>query len=206
MAIPPLKVIKCTPTHQKYLSAFSNALSNAQSTGKTDLPKIVLLSVKYVTTHRFKNKNCIERKEIEQHFQFIELTKQFMMLLTPHQFVNLFPIEKSYDGEKYMVKDYFSTMEMLSHLDMDKPLGAQLEDVMWDYQNPTIGEFLVAMFSTASKLRKLDTGVGIMEEWAAENDIETLTVDENSGYILNNQTHKTVPYKKPIPDYIKIVK
>lgn len=123
MTIPSLKVIECTPAHQKYLSAFSNALNNAQSTGKTDLPKIILLSVKYVTTHRYKNKNCIEREEIEQHFQFIELTRQFMMLLTPHQFVNLFPIEKSYDGEKYMVKDYFSTMEMLSHLDMDKPLG-----------------------------------------------------------------------------------
>ena len=193
-------VIKCSPLHERYLQAFNNALNNAQSLDETDLPKIVFAGVKYITTHRYLDKDCIKREEIEQHFQFIDVVRQLLSLLTPNQFANLFPIEKTYDGEKYMVKDYFSTVEMLKNYEMDKPLGIKLDDFLWDYQNPTIGKFMVAMLSSASDLRKLDTGVGIMEEWAEKNDIETLTINEGSGYILNNKTHKTAPYKKSVPD------
>jgi hypothetical protein len=48
--------------------------------------------------------------------------------------------------------------------------------------------------------------MSIAEEWAANNGINTFSVNERDGYILDNKMHRTMTYHKPMPDYIKIVK
>jgi hypothetical protein len=41
----------------------------------------------------------------------IELPQEQMGLLTPKEFMTVFPIKKEYDGHRYGIKDYHSTME-----------------------------------------------------------------------------------------------
>ncbi len=41
----------------------------------------------------------------------IELAKEQMGQLTPKEFRTVFPIKKEYDGHRYGIKDYHSTME-----------------------------------------------------------------------------------------------
>lgn len=204
-----LKIIKGTPLHELYLKAFANCLSDPDFTEQKDaelLKKAVYYGTKYIVNHKYTDEKAIPKKEIEFKFQFITFVKQLMSLLTPKQFENLFPIEKTYDGEKNGWKDYFFVKEKLSHYDSDKPIGDMIEDLLWDYQNDNIERFMVTMLSTASKLRQCQGKPGIMEEWAEKNDIKTLTVNENAGYIMDNSTHRTVPYHKPIPNYFQIVR
>lgn len=42
--------------------------------------------------------------------------------LTPRQVLTVFPIEKSFNGYKYGLKDYYSSMEFINDLGIDKPL------------------------------------------------------------------------------------
>lgn len=203
-----LKLVQCTPMYERYLKAFDNTMSNRQLL-INDTPKFikqaVLYGVKYIINHRYEHKDYITKEEVEAKFCIVEMVRSLMMKLTPKDFVNLFPIKKEYDGEKYCWKDYFYTTNKLKDYDMDAPLNDRLEDFIWDYTNDTICEFMAEMLSTASKLRQFEGQPSIMEEWAEKNNIPTYTLNEKDGYILDNQTHKSVPYKKPVPNYMKLV-
>lgn len=128
------------------------------------------------------------------------------MQLTPNEILNLFPITKDFDGWKYECKDYFYTVEKLNEYNPDSPLGNRLEDFLWDYVNDYTGDFIIDMMSTASDLRKFQGKPCFLEEWAEQNGISTLTVNERDGYIMDNQTNRTMPYHKPIPEYMTVVK
>jgi hypothetical protein len=49
--------------------------------------------------------------------------------LKPAELVNIFPIEKTYDGDRWGVKDYFYTRDYLNTLDPDKPIGENALDL-----------------------------------------------------------------------------
>ena len=57
--------------------------------------------------------------------------------LPPMELLRMYPVTKEYDGEKWGTKDYFYTMDRLSRLPANKPIG-DAQDVaclLWDYQN-----------------------------------------------------------------------
>lgn len=60
--------------------------------------------------------------------------------------------------------------------------------------------------STVSKLRQFNGKMGIMEQWAADNDIPTYSVNKKRGTITNNQTNEIMSFKREIPDYLHVVK
>jgi hypothetical protein len=58
-----------------------------------------------------------------------------MSQLTPREFMNIFPIDKTYDGERFECKDYFYTIKIVRALDQDAPIGDKLDDLLWEYMN-----------------------------------------------------------------------
>ena len=46
--------------------------------------------------------------------------------LTPEELVQMFPIKKEYDGERWGVKDYFYVREAIERLEPDKPIGTEM--------------------------------------------------------------------------------
>lgn len=140
------------------------------------------------------------------HLAFIESARMFMKKLTPIQFQNLFPLKKEYDGGKYGFKDYFYSADKLKQYDSTQPIGDHLDDLLWEYLNDHICEFVVSYLSTMSKLRQLSGEKGIAEKWAEESGLETYTLFDKEGYLINNATHEAIPYKKPKPQYLQLVK
>ena len=204
-----LKVIECISTSQRYLTAFwrvidQNDTSIANYSTDT-LKKLVFYGVKFVATLRHDERKQQTQEQVQACFQIIELIRVFMMMLTPNDLVNLFPIKKEYDGEKYCWKDYFYTINALKAYPPDKPIGSNLDDLLWDYVNDDICEFMVNMLSTTSQLRRFQGQKGILEEWTEQQGIPTYTVNERDGYVMNNQTHQTMPYHKPMPEYLRLV-
>lgn len=204
-----LKLIECTPMHERYLNAFIKTVNSKRrqllDKDKAVIAQLVLYGVKYVAAYyEYRYKNW-ERENVEAYLLFIDEVRSIMGLLTFHQFVNLFPIEKVYDGDKYMIKDYYYTVEKLKEYDMNAPIGDNLDDVLWDYTNVLISRFAASQFSAINKLNRLNGGRDFLEIWAEENNMSTYTVNESEGYIIYNQTHEVTPYKKPKPDYLQLV-
>lgn len=205
-----LSLIKCTPKYERYLNAFIRTISNKRkeylNREMTVMAQLVLYGVKYIDAYGDYNDNQLKsREKIKAHYLFIETVLKLMELLTFRQFVNLFPIDKRYDGEKYMCKDYFFTVEILKKVDMDEKIGDRLQDLLWDYTNEQINEFMINFLAAANRIKKLNGGGSFVEQWAEENNISTFTVNEREGYIINNQTQEVMPYKKSMPEYLQLV-
>lgn len=74
-------------------------------------------------------------------------------LLTPRQLLNVFPVEKRYNGERYSTKDYFSTMQALEVYGMDRLIGKNASSLLWDYANIDTRYFLVGYWNVLDELQ-----------------------------------------------------
>ena len=113
--------------------------------------------------------------------------------LTPRELLQIFPVEKTYDGERWEAKDYFFTMDVLRKHGLDKPLGKNVLDVLWDYTNIHVRLFNVAMLNAVDALRLMEGQETLMQEWAASNGekLTTYTLHRDSKgrrWMINNET------------------
>jgi hypothetical protein len=200
-----LKVISNTAAKIKpnYNEIYYKAFQRALSAG--NLVQAIYYGVKYVITlDEPKNMDMARYK-----FSMIDIVNKGIAMLTPSELMQIFPVKKDFDGGKYGTKDYFFTMQELNKLGLDKRIGENVHDVLWDYQNNDIEMFLLAELMTASTIRKLEGHKGIVEEFAEQNDIKLYTLHEDADghkYIYDKSTGKTAKVKRKMPRYIKLVK
>lgn len=76
-----------------------------------------------------------KKEQLEAGCRLIEDVQETLKQATPRQIMQAFPIIKEYDGTRWGLKDYFYTMDHLKKVDLDKPIGAKLEDFTWVYYN-----------------------------------------------------------------------
>ena len=195
-----------------YKNAFTNELHKEVTTIqeiRDNLKQIVYYSVKYINQKDRRDLQFTwEQAELE--FSLICQIKDTMKKLTLDEFINIFPIPKEYDGEKYGVKDYYYAIKTFGEYNYDEPIGENLEEILWDTMNLDIFTFNAYLFSVMSALRRFQGEKGLMEEFLDEQGIETFTMNESAGkkYLQSNKTGKTVPVKavkKRKPVYLKVV-
>jgi len=109
---------------------------------------------------RLTKKLGIERgdnhEDVKQDFEEIENLLVFVEHMTFHDFINTFPITKTYDGNKWECKDYFYTMDELRKFNMDNRIGYEkIRKLLWDYQNPLIHDLCIEFMTTVNELQKL---------------------------------------------------
>lgn len=178
---------------------------NQNNPTQNDLMKVAYAGVKYIVG--LKNiKHAYEKLDmeypedinsIETTFNLISSIFTVMSGLNPRNFMMTFPVSKEFDGEKWCSKDYFTTMNEINKLDIDKPIGVKnMENLLWDYQNDLISGYYAEFLCTASAMRRAQGGKGIMEEWCEEMNIPTYTINKKDGYILNNQTGSISKFKQ----------
>lgn len=202
---------------RQYLSALEKSCTRRK--GKIcDLPqdelaKIGLAGIKYICSMRdFSRENMKlgideSRTLAQEQLKFTVIDSIFTILgcLTLRNFVTTFPIEKTYDGEKWECKDYFSTMEVLSSMDWNKPIGRdELLELLWDYDNADLRHAYMEYTSAMSAMYKAQTGKGIMEKFFEDRGVPTYTMDKATGIMKNNQTGDIVKTQKV--SHIQIVK
>ena len=216
-----LKLVKCTTKSELYHKAFVHKLESALRSNKelntTDVMSISFLGVKVYS--RFDKKG-MGLEDLMIDFENMEIIKGFMALLTPRQFMNTFPITKVYDGDKYETKDYPYTMNMIKEMGIDKPIEDRMDKFLWDYLNRDISMFLVNLMSITRDIMRANGQQGLLKHMSAEFGIpiylsddrqKTITgpilVEKEDGeYYHNDSEAQTVPFKKPKPDFIKVVK
>lgn len=162
-----------------------------------ELAKIGFAGIKYICTMRDVTRENTRlgidegRTLAEEQIRFRVIDGIFTILgcLTLRNFVNTFPIDKTYDGEKWQCKDYFSTMEVLSKMDWDKPIGRdELSELLWDYYNADLRHAYIEFTTAMSAIYRAQTGKGIMEQFCEDRGVPTYTIDKETGIMKNNQT------------------
>lgn len=171
------------------------------------IQKTIFYGVKSIVTK--PEPKTITSEEIENNFQFISILKSIIGLLTPGDFMNIFPIEKEFKGHKWGMKDYFHTRDYINSLAAEEPIGEKALEFLWEYTNPDIESFNIHSMLCLSKLRQLEGYPSLAEEWADENGIKMHTMHTGSNgreFLIDKETGKTMRLTKSKPRYLKLVK
>lgn len=146
-------------------------------------------------------------EKMESFLVLVDMLMDIVCRLTPAELMNIFPIEKIYDGKKYGCKDYFTTMEALQAYDLNEPIKTKekVESLLWDYMNVTVMEYQVNRMRVIGELYRLHTGKCLVEQ-----DFKKLGFD-SSGYklyrgsdgreVMVDNNGNSFPFKRKIPEY-----
>ena len=192
-----------------YLNAYNRKFSELQNDpeNRTTIKQLVFYGVRHMNllNYEFEDIESIEIRLAEFNVLFA-----FIGDLTPTELITIFPVDKIYNGDKFQCKDYFFTMNELEKIGMNKKIGTDnVFDLLWDYQNHELRELLVKYMGVISDIRRVQTGIGIMEEWAEDNNIETLQLHTDpvthKQYFQNSRSGKITPLKKKKPRHLKVI-
>lgn len=103
-----------------------------------------------------------ETDNVEEKFAYINIIEDYLKNITYGEFVQMFPIEKTYDGARWEMKDYYSTMEYLDGKFVDDFIEDPLE-LIFEYYNWYVIEFGVELMTVTSDMHRIQTGIGISE-------------------------------------------
>lgn len=115
--------------------------------------------------------------------------------LTPRQLMEMFPIDKIYDGKKYEVKDYFYTMDVLNQHGLDNKMGDRVFEIFCDYQNIYIRIFTVNLMSHLDRMHERETNKTLFEEALGVKLAKHYVTSD--GKIINEQGNQIGEVKNP---------
>ena len=179
-----------------------------------ELMKVALCGVKYINyaididsiNHRLDNTYQTPFEVKQNAFNMIDALYSIIGRIKLKNLIKIFPIDKTYDGDKWGCKDYFFTMDVLKEKGLDNEVGRdEVFDLMWDYMNKDLREFTVFYMSCMSAMYKQQTGVGIAEKFCEDNGIGTYTMDRENGLLINNKSGEIAKVSNK-PSFMQIVK
>lgn len=160
--------------------------------------------------HRgFSNKARPEESELKTMLDLIFYSKGLLSQLTPRELIRIFPVTKSYDGDRYGCKDYFFTIEALKEIGMDTAIGDEIDNLFFDYQNRHVTRFILFELGVCSDLRRCQGQPGIMEQFMEQHGfypLRMMTDDTGKQFFYDPVKHTTMPVKKKRPRYLRLVK
>lgn len=195
------KLIDYKPKREHYVRALQRMIEDdVHFPLKRDkLIKYIYLNVKLLVSSR---EDELSYEQLRERLQFMFNLTDLIGQLTPGEFMQIFPIPKEYDGERYGSKDYFSTMQEVRKYPFGQPIGAdKIIKFIMDYYNWDIMEFEVKKLSIISKIRRLDGQKGVMEEFLENQGIQLKTLHQEGDYLVDDKTgewHKICKPKNPM--------
>lgn len=186
------KLIDLKPKRENYERAYvrkanqlidylkDKTFNDFKSENELEFKRLLFLTVKKMS---FDNK--MSSLSNEMRFQLYSSVCDMIGLLTPRELMQMFPIRKDYDGEKYQSKDYFYVMNMIEEHGIDNPINETFE-FLWDYTNPTTTNFLVNCMTAMEALNVEMGGTTVLEELGIE------TFHEENGEVVSDWTGESV--------------
>lgn len=160
---------------------------------KEEIKKLIYLDVKYIgAIKKSGDEVSFYKKTPFERFHILDAVLKLIGTLKPMELVEMFPVIKVYDGEKYQTKDYYFTMEAINKLDPDEPIGDKAFDLLWDYMNWDLTHFTLELIDTMSTV----------ELYKGKRDITDFLFNE----LLNDDEPKKQIKKPKLPEYIKLIK
>ena len=191
--------------HAMYGAAFKKAILLGIAGSVSGLHRAVYYGIRYA------GGIDVSVGDAEVMFAFMQTIKDIISCLTPREMMQLFPIDKAYDGERWQSKDYFYTMKTLEEHGLDVKIGETVGNILWDYMNEHVMDFHVNHLSAVGRMHKQHTGREMLADFF-ESQGEHLTIYNKvtntvtgQEFWLNNDTGELEEHKRPIPRYLKLV-
>ena len=193
------KLIDYKPNKKHYASAiirFSekigclNEMSNEKflSAYPDQFKQYLYLLIKFIS-NAFDSGESYTKEEIKEWFYLISGVNDMVECLTPNEFMQMFPIAKDYDGEKYEVKDYFYCIEYISQMDINKPIGQENgPEFLMEYWNWDINMYMCTWMGIVNRMHQAHGGRDITEEFFESQGVHFNTYYEEDGYMVDNVT------------------
>ncbi|CUB59053.1 hypothetical protein BN2127_JRS10_04752 [Bacillus subtilis] len=157
---------------------------------------------------RYTKSDTSNYEYLKDKLQLIGYLQELMKKITPREFINMFPITKSYDGDKWEAKDYFFTINRAKEIGMDTPIGENILEFLYDYENWDITCFTISSMTIMSRLRRAGGKKSLAEEFFEDAGMDTYTMHtdlQGKQKLTNNRTGETQEIKKSRPRYLKPV-
>lgn len=203
----------CRQYHNAVTSIFEKH-NKIDDWSQDELMKVALCGVKYIKcvadiereNQRLDSSYNIPFAIKEAGFNMIDTLFGIIGRIKLNNLIKIFPIDKTYDGDKWECKDYFFTMDVLREKGLDNAVGRDnVFDLMWDYENRELRKLTVFYMSCMSAMYQRQTGVSFMDKFCEDNNIDSYSVDRENGIIVNNQTGKIAKLSNK-PSFMQIVK
>lgn len=158
--------------NQRYGDLLMETKTNIINMDEEDKSKFLYATVMYLTTSSHEWTETLE--EAEAMFELYDSVITLLMALTPEQFERMFPIDKTYDGDRWEVKDYYFTKKIVDSLPKGEMLYKNVNPIefMWDYCNKTIRILLVKYMGVMSEVRKFHGMPSLLEEYFCQSTEE----------------------------------
>lgn len=133
-----------------------------------ELMKVSLCGVKYINyaididaiNHRLDSTYQTPFEVKQNSFNLIDALFGIIGRIKLKNLIKIFPVDKTYDEDKWGCKDYFFTMDVLKEKGLDNAVGRDgVFDLMWDYMNKDLREFTVFYMGCMSAMYKQQSGV-----------------------------------------------
>ncbi len=173
-----------------------------------NIRKMVFYTVKYFTVVDIDN---YTREQLEGLHTISCGMSELMAAITPADLMTIFPINKTYDGERYQMKDYFSAMEAVNAHGLHEPFKTadKARSLLWEYWNRDIMEYQVKVMSIISAFNQFETGESLLERWIREKDIDLPVcrkyTDQNGKSFIFDENGRSSPLVKNSPKHLKLV-
>lgn len=156
---------KMFETYLRYSNASDKAILKYDINPTRDnLKKFCFLGTKCVIS--YQEPRDMTRLLAESLLGRFFILEEQLSLLTPKEFMQLFPITKVYDGRKLNLVDYFTVKEKVDKLNQDEPIKNQLTgawELITSYLNDDINKLLLVGIRLMSYLQMFDGKKSIAE-------------------------------------------
>jgi hypothetical protein len=182
-----------------YNRAFQREILNCGSTipeKPKNINKLITYGVRIVN---LASRDNLTQEGIETLFQLIQIVNYFIGQLTPPELINLFPIEKTYYGDRWEMKDYFYTKKFMDSLPQDKPIGPDsVLEILWEYMNMELRIYTVNYTSVMDKIAVLNGEKGAWEQFIEDAGITTYTLrkEGDKEILIDNDTGEVQKIKR----------
>lgn len=168
----------------RYKECLDQSNSGLVNPNNDYIKKAAYYGVKTVIT---KPQSTNRLNKAATNFEFVEVVSLLLSTMIPKEFIEIFPIDKRYDGAKYEMKDYYYTIDYMNTLDPLKPIGGEINKLLWEYQNMDIRLFNVRLLGYLDDMRNLRGQPNVIDE------------------LLNSGVPEKV-VEKEYPSYLKLLK
>lgn len=126
-----------------------------------------------------KNASHVHKWSWKDQKTWLECVDCLTSCLTPSLFNQIFPIKKDYNGQKWGIKDYFSTKNYIEEeIGWDNQIKNGLE-FLYEYDNDDVLQASLVTMDVINSISRRQTGESVFERFAKENGIQLYTVDND---------------------------
>lgn len=144
------------------------------------------------------------KREYDTVLSSLNLVEVLLQDLPADEFMRWFPPNKTFDGARYGVKDYFTTMEVVRKY---PTITEQIEFLM-EYDNNTVRSFMVNAMMAMDRWCQAQGKEAPMDRFFREAGITSYHMTElpNGKRLLTGSDGSQRIFKKAMPRHLRVVK